>query len=109
MIDSRALKSMKAGAVLINTARGGLVRDADLLQALQQEEIAGAGLDVFESESDPSLLAVTEQLIKLPNVVVTPHAGASTVDGLTRTNLIDAQSVVEIGRASCRARVFQYG
>lgn len=96
MIDSRALKSMKAGAVLINTARGGLVRDADLLKALQQEDIAGAGLDVFESESDPSLSAVTEQLIKLPNVVVTPHAGASTVEGLNRTNLIAAQCVVAV-------------
>lgn len=96
LIDSRALKRMKPSAVLINTARGGLVRDADLLWALQENQLAGAGLDVFESESDPVLWAVTEQLIQLPNVIVTPHVGASTVEGLNRTNLIAAQCAVAV-------------
>lgn len=96
LIDERALNLMKRSAVLINTARGGLVRDADLLRALREKRIAGAGLDVFESESDPSLLPVTEQLIQLPNVIVTPHVGASTVEGLNRTNLIAAQCAVAV-------------
>ncbi|MBC3384190.1 phosphoglycerate dehydrogenase [Pseudomonas sp. SWRI179] len=96
LIDSRALKRMKPSAVLINTARGGLVRDADLLWALRENRLAGAGLDVFESESEPVLSAVTEQLIQLPNVIVTPHVGASTVEGLNRTNLIAAQCAVAV-------------
>jgi D-3-phosphoglycerate dehydrogenase len=96
MIDERALKLMKRSAVLINTARGGLVRDAELLKALTEKRLAGAGLDVFESESNPALSPVTEQLIQLPNVVVTPHVGASTVEGLNRTNLIAAQCAVAV-------------
>lgn len=96
MIDERALKWMKRSAVLINTARGGLVRDAELLKALTEKRLAGAGLDVFESESNPALSPVTEQLIQLPNVVVTPHVGASTVEGLDRTNLIAAQCAVAV-------------
>ncbi|WP_334597829.1 phosphoglycerate dehydrogenase [Pseudomonas alvandae] len=96
MIDERALNWMKPSAVLINTARGGLVRDAELLKALTEKRLAGAGLDVFESESNPALSPVTEQLIQLPNVVVTPHVGASTVEGLNRTNLIAAQCVVAV-------------
>ncbi|WP_434577168.1 phosphoglycerate dehydrogenase [Pseudomonas sp. Z5-35] len=96
LIDGRALALMKRVAVLINTARGGLVRDADLLDALREKRLAGAGLDVFESESDPRLSSVTEQLIQLPNVIVTPHAGASTVEGLNRTNLIAAQCVAAV-------------
>ncbi|MBA1376414.1 phosphoglycerate dehydrogenase [Pseudomonas brassicacearum] len=96
LIDDRALNLMKRSAVLINTARGGLVRDADLLRALTEKRLAGAGLDVFESESDPALMPVTEQLIQLPNVVVTPHVGASTVEGLNRTNLIAAQCAVAV-------------
>ncbi|MDB6443731.1 phosphoglycerate dehydrogenase [Pseudomonas sp. 21TX0197] len=96
MIDSQALASMKRSAVLINAARGGLVRDADLLLALQQDLIAGAGLDVFESESDPALAAVSEQLIQLANVVATPHVAASTVEGLNRTNLIAARCAMAV-------------
>ncbi|MBV4551619.1 phosphoglycerate dehydrogenase [Pseudomonas sp. SWRI102] len=96
LIDGRALALMKRSAVLINTARGGLVRDVDLLDALREKRLAGAGLDVFESESDPRCSSVTEQLIQLPNVIVTPHAGASTVEGLNRTNLIAAQCVAAV-------------
>ncbi|MFL6534189.1 MAG: phosphoglycerate dehydrogenase [Pseudomonas sp.] len=96
LIDDRALNLMKRSAVLINTARGGLVRDADLLRALTEKRLAGAGLEVFECESDPALMPVTEQLIQLPNVVVTPHVGASTVEGLNRTNLIAAQCAVAV-------------
>ena len=111
LIDEHALKLMKPSAVLINTARGGLVRDAQLLRALQENQLAGAGLDVFESESDPALSRVTQQLIKLPNVVATPHVGASTVEGLSRTNLIAAQCVVAVleGRSPPRHCVIADG
>lgn len=98
MIDAAAIARMKPGAFLINTARGGLVQDADLLAALQAGRLGGAGLDVFVSEADPSFAEVTAQLVALPNVVATPHAGASSREGLDRTNMIASQSVVAVLR-----------
>lgn len=96
LIDEKALRSMKNSAVLINTARGGLVQDAHLLTALVEKRLAGAGLDVFLSESDPAFSDVTRQLVELADVVATPHAGASSREGLNRTNMIASQSVVAV-------------
>lgn len=96
MIDAQALSRMKPAAILINTARGGLVDDAALLIALKAGQIAGAGLDVYLSESDPAYAEVTRELIALPNVVATPHSGASTREGLIRTNRIAAECVVAV-------------
>jgi len=96
MINAGSLSRMKPGAFLINTARGGLVNDADLLDALEAGRIGGAGLDVFESESDPSKQSVTQALIARHDVIAAPHAGASTVEGLNRTNMIAARCVVDV-------------
>jgi D-3-phosphoglycerate dehydrogenase len=96
MIDEAALGTMQPHAILINTARGGLVDDAALLRALKAGAIAGAGLDVFMSESDPAYRATTQELIELPNVIATPHAAASTREGLARTNMVAAESVVAV-------------
>lgn len=96
MINARSLAAMKRGAFVINTARGGLVSDRDLLDVLRSGHIAGAGLDVFESESDPDMQPVTDALIALPNVVAAPHAGASTREGLDRTNMIASRCVVAV-------------
>lgn len=95
-IDERAIALMKPGAILINTARGGLVQDEHLLAALRAGQLGGAGLDVFVSESDPSFKPVTQALIELPNVIATPHSGASSREGLDRTNMVAAQSVVAV-------------
>jgi D-3-phosphoglycerate dehydrogenase len=96
LIDAAAIAQMKRGAIVINTARGGLVNDADLLSALKAGDLAGAGLDVFVSESDPSQRAVSDELIALPNVIATPHSGASSREGLDRTNMVAARSVVAV-------------
>lgn len=96
LIDALALARMKPGAILINTARGGLVDDRALLEALKAGQIAAAGLDVFMSESDPTFREVTQQLIALPNVIATPHAGASSREGLDRTNMVAARCVVAV-------------
>nr|WP_256675527.1 phosphoglycerate dehydrogenase [Pseudomonas sp. ALS1279] len=96
LIDARRLGLMKSSAFLINTARGGLVDDRALLDSLNKGRIAGAGLDVFESESEPGLAWVTQELVRLPNVIATPHSGASTHEGLQRTNLIAANCVVSV-------------
>lgn len=71
LIDMHALRKMKPGTILINTARGGIVNEADLLQALTSGEIAGAAIDVLASE--PPVAGSPLLDIQLPNLIVTPH------------------------------------
>ena len=94
MIGAAELALMQPSAILINTGRGGLVDDAALLTSLRAGRIAGAGLDVYEGETDASLKTIAQELLALPNVIGTPHAAASTREGLARTNLIAARNVV---------------
>jgi glyoxylate reductase len=72
-IGSRELRLMKKTAFLINTARGAIVDEAALIRALENKQIAGAGLDVFEHEPK-----VDRRFRKMPNVVLTPHLGSAT-------------------------------
>ena len=96
LIRDECIAQMKSTAFVINTARGGLVEDRHLLAALTSSRLAGAGLDVFVSESDPTYEDVTRQLVSLPNVIAQPHAGASTREGLNRTNRTAAECVVAV-------------
>ena len=80
MIDDRAINSMKPGAVLVNTARGGLVDYDALYRALAGGRLRGAGLDVFESEP----VNPAHPLFQLPNVFVTPHVAWFTSETLQR-------------------------
>lgn len=96
LVREETIGLMKPTAFVINTARGGLVEDRDLLAALNQQRLAGAGLDVFMSESDPSYAPVTQELASLPNVIAQPHSGASTREGLDRTNMVAARCVVAV-------------
>ncbi|MEC9343473.1 MAG: phosphoglycerate dehydrogenase [Pseudomonadota bacterium] len=73
IVDAKAIAKMKDGVRIINCARGGLVVEADLAEALKSGKVAGAGFDVFEVEP-----ATQSPLFGLPNVVCTPHLGAST-------------------------------
>jgi lactate dehydrogenase-like 2-hydroxyacid dehydrogenase len=73
IIGAAELALMKPSAHLINVARGGIVDDNALIEALQQRRIAGAGLDVFENEP-----AIDPRFLSLDNVVLTPHIGSST-------------------------------
>lgn len=75
LLDARRLRLLPRGALLVNTARGPLVDEAALVDALRDGRLAGAGLDVYEEEPrvHPGLLA-------LPNVVLAPHLGSATVD-----------------------------
>jgi D-3-phosphoglycerate dehydrogenase len=74
LIRREHFELMKPGAIFINTARGGIVKEADLLEALATNRIAGAGLDVFEQEP----LGAGSAFYVLPNVVLTPHAAGIT-------------------------------
>lgn len=84
MIDTKALASMKPGAVLINTARGGLVDEAALIEALQHGPLRAAGLDTFEQEPTQ----VDNPLLRLDNVVVMPHVAWLTTDTLDRSLVV---------------------
>ncbi|HYV39158.1 MAG TPA: phosphoglycerate dehydrogenase [Gemmataceae bacterium] len=76
LIDARRLALMKRGARIINCARGGIINEDALAEALKSGQIAGAAIDVFVAEPPPA----DHPLTKLPNVVVTPHLGASTLE-----------------------------
>lgn len=78
LIDERSLRKMKRTAFLINTARGGLISEVDLCEALENGEIAGAGLDVFEQEP----LKQSSRLAGLDTVVLTPHIGGTVKDNV---------------------------
>lgn len=96
LIDAAALASMKKSAILINTARGGLVDETALLAALRAGRLAGAAFDVFEGEADPALRPIADQLVKLPNFLGQPHSGASTNEALGRSNVLAARSIAAV-------------
>jgi D-3-phosphoglycerate dehydrogenase / 2-oxoglutarate reductase len=93
LINQKTLSLMKPSAFLINTARGGLVCEADLIEALQKKRIAGAALDVFEQEPPPH-----SKLFELENVVVTPHVAG--VDLQSRDDMAEsaARSIVDLSQ-----------
>jgi len=76
MISMREMKKMKRGVRLVNCARGGIIDESDLAAAVKDGVVAGAAIDVFESEP----LAENHPLRGLPGIVLTPHLGASTVE-----------------------------
>lgn len=76
LINSTSLAKCKKGVFIINAARGGIVNEADILAALKSGQVAGAAIDVYETE--PPSSPVTAELIAHPNVVCTPHLGAYT-------------------------------
>ena len=92
LIDRNLLQKMKPTAYLINTSRGPIVNEADLVHALEQRMIAGAGLDVFEQEPLPA----GSKLRELDNVILAPHALAWTEE-LARDNSLEAcQNILTI-------------
>jgi D-3-phosphoglycerate dehydrogenase / 2-oxoglutarate reductase len=88
MINEVALERMKPSAYLINVARGGIVDETALYNALKEGRIAGAALDVFQEEP-----TTDSPLFALPNAVVTPHLGASTVEAQDRAGVTAAEQV----------------
>ena len=88
LIDARAFARMKRGATLINTARGGLVDQSALSQALTDGKLAGAGLDVFVHEPHDA----SEALFRLSNVVLTPHIGWLTTGTFDRSFALAAEN-----------------
>lgn len=91
LIDEKALKMMKETAYLINCARGGIIDEDALYEAIKNKEIAGAALDVFEEEP-----AINHPLFELNEVVATPHLGGSTIEAQESVAIDVSRDVVGI-------------
>jgi D-3-phosphoglycerate dehydrogenase len=93
LINRRTLELMKPTAFLINTARGAIVNEADLVEALKNKHLGGAGLDVFDQEPPGK-----HPFFELDNVLVTPHAGGADVKSRDDMALSAAQAIVSLSR-----------
>ncbi|HWL51447.1 MAG TPA: phosphoglycerate dehydrogenase [Chthoniobacteraceae bacterium] len=89
MLDARRLALAKKGVRIVNCARGGLVEETALYEALQSGQVGGAALDVYEVEPPPADFP----LLTLPNVVLTPHLGASTAEAQENVGIEIAQAI----------------
>ncbi|ANU22309.1 2-hydroxyacid dehydrogenase [Planococcus donghaensis] len=89
MIGAKELAMMKESACLINVARGGIVDEMALYEALKEKQIWGAGLDVFEQEPVPT----DHPLLTLPNVTVLPHIGSATVQTRLEMMALNAEAI----------------
>ena len=96
LIDVGRLAAMKSGAVLINTARGGVVDESALADALRAGHLGGAALDVFEVEP----LSAGSPLANAPNLILTPHIGGVTQEANTRVSMMIADEVRKTLEAS---------
>jgi D-3-phosphoglycerate dehydrogenase / 2-oxoglutarate reductase len=90
MFNAARLKRMKPTAYLINTARGGIVEEAALYDALKSGKLAGAGLDVFEQEPPP----LGHSLFELPNVIIAPHVAGVTREAVDRMSEQTARNIL---------------
>ena len=91
LIDKKAFDQMKSTSILINIARGEIVKESDLITALRDKNISGAGLDVYEFEP-----LVSSKLIDLENVVLLPHLGTAALSVREEMGFIALQNIITI-------------
>ena len=90
VINSESFSKMKKTAVLINCARGGVVNEFALNKAIQEGQIAFAGIDVFENEPP-----INDLVLSLPNTSLSPHIGASTSEAQMRVGIELAERIIK--------------
>ena len=86
------LYNMKPTAYLINTARGGLINERELIDALRRKKVAGAALDVYRQEP----VDKESSLLKLDNVILTPHVSSATMEGCREAGLLAADNIIDL-------------
>jgi glyoxylate reductase len=91
LISAKEFKMMKATAYLINVARGPIVDEKALVVALENKEIAGCALDVYENEPD-----VTPELLNMPNTVLVPHIGSASVEARNKMAVMVADNTIAV-------------
>jgi D-3-phosphoglycerate dehydrogenase len=92
LFDARRLALMKPAAYIVNTARGGIINELALHEALANGKIAGAGIDVFEKEPAP----IDHPLLKLSNVVVAPHMAGVTRESMDRMAINTVRNILSV-------------
>jgi (S)-sulfolactate dehydrogenase len=92
LIDAARIARMKPGAILVNAARGGVVDEAAVAEALKSGRLGGAALDVFETE--PLTAAAAAIFAEVPNLILTPHIAGVTVESNTRVSDLIADRVL---------------
>jgi D-3-phosphoglycerate dehydrogenase len=92
MMNDAAFAKMKRGAYFLNTARGALVYEEALYRALESRTIAGAAIDVYESEP----VSADNRLFTLDNIITTPHTAAETAETYHRVGLVTAQALLDV-------------
>jgi glyoxylate reductase len=90
LINNRNFSLMKKSAFLINTARGNVVNETALIKALETNQIAGAGLDVYENEP-----LIPKELLNLHNVVLTPHVGTATLETRKEMSMLVSHIILQ--------------
>ena len=91
MINAEAFKKMKGGVLIVNCARGGIINEADLAEAIKSNKVRGAALDVFEKEP----VDADNPLLSLPQVICSPHLGASTDEAQENVAIQVAEQIAE--------------
>ena len=91
MIAKNEFEKMKDGVGIVNTARGGILNEVDLVQAIESGKVQFAGLDVFETEPTPAV-----QLLMNPEISLTPHIGAATKEAQDRIGTELAKQIIEL-------------
>ena len=91
LINKKELKLMKKGAFIVNSSRGGVINEKDLIESLNNRHIQCAGLDVFENEPNPNI-----ELLMNEHISLSPHIGASTLEAQQRIGLELAEQVNQI-------------
>ena len=90
LIDYDKICLMKRDGIIVNTARGAVIKEKDLVRALKERKIFGAGLDVYENEPE-----VSEELKSLDNVVLLPHIGSATLETRTEMAILAAENLIK--------------
>jgi D-3-phosphoglycerate dehydrogenase / 2-oxoglutarate reductase len=90
LINKQTISNMKSSAFIINTSRGEIIEENDLVEALKNNKIAGAALDVFEKEP-PS----NRELLDLSNLICSPHIGAQTKEGQELASTVIAEKIIQ--------------
>jgi phosphoglycerate dehydrogenase-like enzyme len=93
LINHERISRMRHGAILINTARGGLIDEVALERALQSGKLAGAAADTLETDPPEN-----HPLLQLEHFLYTPHIGANTIQSVERTGMMAAQNLIAILR-----------
>ncbi len=91
LLDKEKLSLLKKSAIIVNTARGEIVDEKELIKTLRQKKILSAGFDVYENEP-----AINPKLLKLDNVVLLPHIGSATVEARSAMAVLAAKNVINV-------------